>query len=192
MKKKFFHFQFHFLVLSSVVVAVITQKPRSLPTATDMCCKEPQISKKSLFSRNWMQALNHSVLKHLVQKAAYCSVNIKESLFLKINNNTYMKTKIPFQRPHIQSPCELFSRCVGWMCNTLCFCMCRNPDRDKMPWCYTLSDSAISWEYCAVPSCRMPVCECIWFYSLFWQSKWKIMYKFVRTLLYISSRYRCI
>ncbi|KAM3590553.1 uncharacterized protein V6R79_011763 [Siganus canaliculatus] len=34
---------------------------------------------------------------------------------------------------------------------------CRNPDGDKMPWCYTLNDSAISWEYCAVPSCRMAV-----------------------------------
>ncbi|KAM6895193.1 hepatocyte growth factor activator [Lycodopsis pacificus] len=34
---------------------------------------------------------------------------------------------------------------------------CRNPDKDKMPWCYTLNDGAISWEYCDVPSCVMPV-----------------------------------
>ncbi|KAM9335936.1 hepatocyte growth factor activator [Symphorus nematophorus] len=34
---------------------------------------------------------------------------------------------------------------------------CRNPDGDKMLWCYTLNDSAISWEYCDVLSCRMPV-----------------------------------
>ncbi|XP_037532005.1 hepatocyte growth factor activator [Nematolebias whitei] len=34
---------------------------------------------------------------------------------------------------------------------------CRNPDGDKRPWCYTVSDSAISWEYCDVPSCVMPV-----------------------------------
>ncbi|KAM9425730.1 LOW QUALITY PROTEIN: hepatocyte growth factor activator [Pholidichthys leucotaenia] len=34
---------------------------------------------------------------------------------------------------------------------------CRNPDGDKKPWCYTLNDSAISWEYCDVPSCVMPV-----------------------------------
>ncbi|XP_028285047.1 hepatocyte growth factor activator isoform X2 [Parambassis ranga] len=34
---------------------------------------------------------------------------------------------------------------------------CRNPDGDKMPWCYTLSDGAISWEYCDIPSCVMPV-----------------------------------
>ncbi|XP_030017471.1 hepatocyte growth factor activator isoform X2 [Sphaeramia orbicularis] len=34
---------------------------------------------------------------------------------------------------------------------------CRNPDGDRMPWCYTLSDGAISWEYCDVPSCVMPV-----------------------------------
>ncbi|XP_054457788.1 hepatocyte growth factor activator [Anoplopoma fimbria] len=34
---------------------------------------------------------------------------------------------------------------------------CRNPDKDKMPWCYTLNDGAISWEYCNVPSCVMSV-----------------------------------
>ncbi|XP_068164490.1 hepatocyte growth factor activator [Antennarius striatus] len=34
---------------------------------------------------------------------------------------------------------------------------CRNPDGDRKPWCYTLKDSAISWEYCSVPSCRMPL-----------------------------------
>ncbi|XP_035810926.2 hepatocyte growth factor activator isoform X2 [Amphiprion ocellaris] len=34
---------------------------------------------------------------------------------------------------------------------------CRNPDGDKRPWCYTLNDSAISWEYCDIPSCIMPV-----------------------------------
>ncbi|PWA28924.1 hypothetical protein CCH79_00012979 [Gambusia affinis] len=30
---------------------------------------------------------------------------------------------------------------------------CRNPDGDVKPWCYTVTDSAISWEYCDVPSC---------------------------------------
>ncbi|XP_036439056.1 hepatocyte growth factor activator isoform X3 [Colossoma macropomum] len=30
---------------------------------------------------------------------------------------------------------------------------CRNPDEDALPWCYTMSDGAISWEYCNVPSC---------------------------------------
>ncbi|XP_072526388.1 hepatocyte growth factor activator isoform X2 [Salminus brasiliensis] len=30
---------------------------------------------------------------------------------------------------------------------------CRNPDDDKLPWCYTLKDGAIYWEYCDVPSC---------------------------------------
>ncbi|XP_034531996.1 hepatocyte growth factor activator isoform X2 [Notolabrus celidotus] len=34
---------------------------------------------------------------------------------------------------------------------------CRNPDGDKKPWCYTLNDGAISWEYCDVPSCVMPL-----------------------------------
>ena len=41
----------------------------------------------------------------------------------------------------------------------LWLCVRRNPDGDKMPWCYTLQDSAISWEYCDVPSCVLPVCE---------------------------------
>ncbi|XP_066517132.1 hepatocyte growth factor activator isoform X2 [Hoplias malabaricus] len=30
---------------------------------------------------------------------------------------------------------------------------CRNPDRDSQPWCYTLTDRTISWEYCNVPRC---------------------------------------
>ncbi|XP_028330018.1 hepatocyte growth factor activator isoform X2 [Gouania willdenowi] len=34
---------------------------------------------------------------------------------------------------------------------------CRNPDGDRKPWCYVLNDGAISWEYCDVPSCVMPV-----------------------------------
>uniref|UniRef100_A0A667Z6Z1 Plasminogen n=1 Tax=Myripristis murdjan TaxID=586833 RepID=A0A667Z6Z1_9TELE len=29
---------------------------------------------------------------------------------------------------------------------------CRNPDNEKMPWCYT-TDSETRWEYCKVPSC---------------------------------------
>ncbi|XP_064201046.1 hepatocyte growth factor activator [Anguilla rostrata] len=31
---------------------------------------------------------------------------------------------------------------------------CRNPDQDAMPWCYTLRDTEISWEYCHIPKCR--------------------------------------
>ncbi|KAJ8262318.1 hypothetical protein GJAV_G00165100 [Gymnothorax javanicus] len=31
---------------------------------------------------------------------------------------------------------------------------CRNPDEDEMPWCYTLWDSEISWDYCRIPKCR--------------------------------------
>ncbi|XP_076017050.1 hepatocyte growth factor activator serine protease [Genypterus blacodes] len=34
---------------------------------------------------------------------------------------------------------------------------CRNPDGDKMPWCYYLNHGAISWEYCDIPSCVMGV-----------------------------------
>ncbi|XP_051580290.1 hepatocyte growth factor activator-like isoform X3 [Myxocyprinus asiaticus] len=30
---------------------------------------------------------------------------------------------------------------------------CRNPDHDKLPWCYTMTDRAISWEYCDIPRC---------------------------------------
>ncbi|XP_056614781.1 hepatocyte growth factor activator isoform X1 [Triplophysa dalaica] len=30
---------------------------------------------------------------------------------------------------------------------------CRSPDRDKLPWCYTMRGRYISWEYCDVPRC---------------------------------------
>lgn len=29
---------------------------------------------------------------------------------------------------------------------------CRNPDNERMPWCYT-TDSETRWEYCKVPTC---------------------------------------
>lgn len=29
---------------------------------------------------------------------------------------------------------------------------CRNPDNEKMPWCYT-TDTETRWEYCRVPNC---------------------------------------
>ncbi|KAG9346956.1 hypothetical protein JZ751_005883, partial [Albula glossodonta] len=31
---------------------------------------------------------------------------------------------------------------------------CRNPDEDERPWCYTMRDTEISWEYCDIPPCR--------------------------------------
>lgn len=58
-----------------------------------------------------------------------------------------MKWVLKTTMPHLHTLCPL------------CFCVCRNPDGDKMPWCYTLNDGAISWEYCDVPSCVMAVCE---------------------------------
>ncbi|XP_020825270.1 tissue-type plasminogen activator isoform X1 [Phascolarctos cinereus] len=30
---------------------------------------------------------------------------------------------------------------------------CRNPDNDKRPWCYVLTDSQVTWEFCDVPKC---------------------------------------
>ncbi|XP_056103055.1 hepatocyte growth factor activator isoform X1 [Rhinichthys klamathensis goyatoka] len=30
---------------------------------------------------------------------------------------------------------------------------CRNPDQDKLPWCYTMMERAISWEYCDIQPC---------------------------------------
>ncbi|XP_063042890.1 hepatocyte growth factor activator-like [Engraulis encrasicolus] len=35
---------------------------------------------------------------------------------------------------------------------------CRNPDKDSMPWCYTMQSGAVSWEYCDIPACvrRIP------------------------------------
>ena len=41
---------------------------------------------------------------------------------------------------------------------------CRNPDNERMPWCYT-TDADTRWEYCKVPSCGdVPapgVCMCV-------------------------------
>lgn len=31
--------------------------------------------------------------------------------------------------------------------------MCRNPDGDRAPWCYTM-DPRVRWEYCSVQKCR--------------------------------------
>uniref|UniRef100_A0A672L0M5 trypsin n=1 Tax=Sinocyclocheilus grahami TaxID=75366 RepID=A0A672L0M5_SINGR len=33
---------------------------------------------------------------------------------------------------------------------------CRNPDQDKLPWCYTVTGRAVSWEYCAIEPCSKP------------------------------------
>lgn len=35
----------------------------------------------------------------------------------------------------------------------------RNPDRDKLPWCYTIRGRSISWEYCDVPHCSKRPCQ---------------------------------
>ena len=29
---------------------------------------------------------------------------------------------------------------------------CRNPDNEKMPWCYT-TDPEVRWDYCQIPTC---------------------------------------
>ncbi|RXN30138.1 hepatocyte growth factor activator [Labeo rohita] len=33
---------------------------------------------------------------------------------------------------------------------------CRNPDQDKLPWCYTMTEQAVSWEYCDIEPCSKP------------------------------------
>ncbi|KAJ8416473.1 hypothetical protein AAFF_G00357610 [Aldrovandia affinis] len=32
---------------------------------------------------------------------------------------------------------------------------CRNPDEDEIPWCYTMKETEISWEYCDISRCRV-------------------------------------
>ncbi len=51
---------------------------------------------------------------------------------------------------------------IGFICVVHDYCLlfvrgldnnyCRNPDNERMPWCYT-TDSETRWEYCKVPSC---------------------------------------
>lgn len=52
----------HFLLLSSVVVAVITQKQCGIPTASDLCCKGSQMSKKSLFQEIGFRLETHKLI----------------------------------------------------------------------------------------------------------------------------------
>ncbi|KAM6964910.1 plasminogen-like [Aplochiton taeniatus] len=40
----------------------------------------------------------------------------------------------------------------NYPCKGLDLNYCRNPDNERMPWCYT-TDSETRWEYCKVPSC---------------------------------------
>uniref|UniRef100_A0A8C3THJ0 Kringle domain-containing protein n=1 Tax=Chelydra serpentina TaxID=8475 RepID=A0A8C3THJ0_CHESE len=30
---------------------------------------------------------------------------------------------------------------------------CRNPDNDSRPWCYSLREKQLSWEFCSIPPC---------------------------------------
>ncbi|XP_005282343.2 coagulation factor XII isoform X1 [Chrysemys picta bellii] len=32
---------------------------------------------------------------------------------------------------------------------------CRNPDNDSRPWCYTLREEQLSWEFCSIPPCEL-------------------------------------
>ncbi|XP_030053923.1 plasminogen [Microcaecilia unicolor] len=40
----------------------------------------------------------------------------------------------------------------NYPCKNLDVNYCRNPDEEKMPWCYT-TDNNTRWEYCQIPSC---------------------------------------
>ncbi|XP_061097606.1 apolipoprotein(a)-like [Conger conger] len=51
------------------------------------------------------------------------------------------------QNPHEHSRTPENYPCKGLKSN-----YCRNPDNEKMPWCYT-TDPGTRWEYCKVPTC---------------------------------------
>ncbi|KAG5846632.1 hypothetical protein ANANG_G00117030 [Anguilla anguilla] len=51
------------------------------------------------------------------------------------------------QEPHKHSRTPENYPCKGLTLN-----YCRNPDNERMPWCYT-TDSGTRWEYCKVPTC---------------------------------------
>lgn len=129
--------------------------------------KTPQALKKQVVSCVWKknnQVLSppHSLFFHfllLSSVVVVVAVITQQPYGIPTANDmcckwSQMSKKSPFQENvWIEAPKHTNSY------YPLCLCVCRNPDGDKMPWCYTLSDSAISWEYCGVPSCRMPVCE---------------------------------
>ncbi|XP_061097604.1 putative apolipoprotein(a)-like protein 2 [Conger conger] len=51
------------------------------------------------------------------------------------------------QNPHEHSRTPEKYPCKGLKSN-----YCRNPDNERMPWCYT-TDPGTRWEYCKVPTC---------------------------------------
>lgn len=89
--------------------------------------------------------------------------------------------------------------CV-WICinksSKVCLSVCRNPDGDNSPWCYTLSDSAISWEYCNIPSCQMPLSEFVLQSDeadrkiLTYFIMWFVLVFFLKNLNHLRIRYR--
>lgn len=166
---------FHFLLLSSVVVvvAMTTQQPYGMSTANGKCCKMSQTSEKSSYQDLGTNTQAPECQKGSDSDGSYALI-VPEKLHIAALTSVKAKENHTFQPPLAQkwwSLCKPFSYCIvlsnAWCwknsgatpTHTLCFCVCRNPDGDKRPWCYTLNDSAISWEYCDVPPCVMPVCE---------------------------------
>ncbi|XP_056619759.1 plasminogen-like [Triplophysa dalaica] len=59
-----------------------------------------------------------------------------------------------------QTPHKHDRSSVNYPCKGLEENYCRNPDREKAPWCYT-TDPETRWEHCTVPNCRdQPGCFC--------------------------------
>ncbi|TKS75385.1 Plasminogen [Collichthys lucidus] len=56
------------------------------------------------------------------------------------------------QRWSAQTPHKHNRTPANYPCKDLEHNYCRNPDNERMPWCYT-TDSETRWEYCKVPTC---------------------------------------
>ncbi len=51
-------------------------------------------------------------------------------------------------------PDAVFNISVMWLWS--CAVFGRSPDQDKLPWCYTMMERAVSWEYCDIKPCSRP------------------------------------
>ncbi|NXT90407.1 PLMN protein, partial [Anhinga rufa] len=61
------------------------------------------------------------------------------------SGNTCQHWSSQFPHRHARTP-------ENYPCKSLEENYCRNPDGEKMPWCYTTNRTA-RWEYCTIPSC---------------------------------------
>lgn len=136
-----------FFFLFAGLVAMTTQHPHT-HICSKLCVAHPKHQRKSVSTKFWNFEKTRSNFNFLFQmKQMICSYLIRGyNTFIKSAKTRYRREERRSQSRRSHALRRVF----------LCH---RNPDGDKRPWCYTVTDSAISWEYCDIPSCVTPACE---------------------------------